>query len=106
MMGGVNGLKIYHQTTEQIKVGTLYWNSSIDKSLSWLMVPRHNAQNVEVSESGMEIWRDDSEESLVFFINGKGLNTSSVKEKEWDIPGISNTSSIDGQDFRFGKVRL
>ncbi|MGV9197826.1 MAG: hypothetical protein ACOC4M_03155 [Promethearchaeia archaeon] len=95
MMGGVEGLNIYYKTTEQIKVGTLYWNSSIDESLSWLMVPCENGQNVEVSEEEMKIWRDDNVESVKFFIIGKNLNTTLLKEKDWNLPGISIKSSTD-----------
>ena len=95
MMGGVEGLNIYYKTTEQIKVGTLYWNSSIDDSLSWLMVPCENGQNVKVSEKQMEIWRDDNVDSVKFFINGKNLNTTLLEEKDWKLPGISIKSSTD-----------
>lgn len=95
MMGGVEGLHTYYKSTEQIKVGTLYWNSSVNETLAWLMVPSLNAQDVKVSEAEMKIWREDGEDRVIFFVNGKDFELSDFKEKKWDLPGIRITSSID-----------
>ena len=94
-MGGVAGIRAEYSDSTQKKVGTIYWNSSETGSLAWLMVPSARVQSVSVSETEMRIWRIDGEKGLTLFINGKDFDTSYIISREWDMPGISMTPSVD-----------
>ena len=52
----------------------------------------------------MRIWRDDNVDTLTFYVNGKDIDTSDFKKKEWDLPGIKITSSIDPSLLKVKKI--
>nr|MDO8117217.1 hypothetical protein [Candidatus Sigynarchaeota archaeon] len=92
MMGCVS---LFYTGSGQFKAGILHWTNSIDGSISWLLVPSHDVNDVKVTPTSMEVSNRHGIANITFFVNAPQLNVSIFTGTNWNLPGITLDINVD-----------